>query len=88
MTNYVVVTKTKVIGYCVDKRDAENLQKKGRNRVIFDTTSGEMMLKGGIKNSIILKEYCKCFRANKTATIVSYHVFVYDTDKQNVVDNT
>lgn len=63
MHNYVVVTKTKVIGYCVEKRDADNLRKKGRSRVIFDTTSGEMMLKGGVSNSITLEEYCKCFLA-------------------------
>ena len=39
--NYVVVTKTKIIGYCVEKRDAEALKEKGRSRAIFDIKRGK-----------------------------------------------
>ena len=41
--NYVVVTKTKIVGYCVEKRDAEALKEKGRSRAIFDIKRGEMV---------------------------------------------
>ena len=59
--NYVVVTKTEIIGYCVEKRDAEVLKEKGRSRAIFDLKRGEMVNTGGIKSTVTLKEYCKCF---------------------------